>query len=300
MQLQPNDWPEGLEVLGEVDPLVGSEAGDVVLLKKVNEGGTSTIYLGSDPDGSPVAVKVLRRERIENPKFVGQFLNEGTAARPLRHRNVVRIGNAGRLASGEPFIVMEWLEGRPLQQLPPQAMRIQGVLALVSQAAEALSYVHSHGMVHRDVTLDNLYLVAGHRTSPMLKLIDFGLVCRSDNQPTISGGTVMGTPAFMSPEQWMGEPLDARSDLYSLAVVAFRLLTGRLPFAGKTARDFFQAHRILPAPSASMMLPTISPAVSAVVCRALAKRREDRYPSTLEFATALSRAAGSGALRVGP
>ncbi|MBI3890094.1 MAG: serine/threonine protein kinase [Candidatus Wallbacteria bacterium] len=232
-----------------------------------------------------VAIKV---PSIDSPELIARFVREGRILARLEHPNLVRVYDVGE-AAGRPYIVFEFVVGHTLRALSAQGKLTPGVACrLVAQLLEGLGHAHAHQVLHRDVKAENALVTS----EGLVKLADFG-IARSEAE---SGGTqlgvLMGTPAYMSPEQAQGLPLDLRSDLYSAGVVLFELLTGSLPFSADDVGELLRMQIRQAPPGLRSLAPDASPALAAVVARALSKRREDRYPNAESFVAELKSTAG--------
>ncbi len=265
--------------------------GDIVLNRVLGEGRTGRVYLAEQPSlGRQVAVKALMPRHTRERKSVARFKREARAMAGCPHPSIVSVYNVGETRNGIPFFVMEYVEGESLAdrlrrkgRLPlPEAVRIAGALA------DALAYAHERGLVHRDLKPEDVLI---DRHSGRILLTDFGLaksVTRGDNTMTLTGtGEIMGTPAYLSPEQAECGLVDARSDQYSLAVVTYEMLAGRLPFTGPSAQDFVRQHAQDAPPSLLQVAPDLPLEVSRVVDRALMKEPGARFASADAFGQAL-------------
>ncbi len=293
---------------GAVDVIGRTIAGRYRLLRLVGEGGVGRVYeaeqiLGSSP--RPVAVKLLRPEWSEDAAVVARFQREAALVARLQHPNTVRIYDFGATEDGTLFLAMEFLRGRSLQQLldvegalPPERAR-----NIISQVAGSLQEAHDLGIVHRDLKPDNILIQSGHsqleggtgNEPDVVKLVDFGI---AKGQPSSGSaytkltalGTFVGTPAYMSPEQFGGGSVGLASDVYSLAVTSHYMLSGQLPFSGDTAMQWAQAHLSTPPP----LLPAdagkgpIPDSMRQAVQRALSKEPAQRPPSAAQFASELA------------
>ena len=268
----------------------------------IGRGGMADVYLGTDTRlGRRVAIKLLKTSLATDPAFRTRFRREAHDAAKMAHPTIVRIFDAGeeviRESDGSesllPFIVMEYVDGRLLRDViaegplePAEAVRI------TSQLLTALEYSHRAGVVHRDIKPGNVMLSSGGQ----VKVMDFGIArAVSESAATIAEtSAIVGTAQYFSPEQARGEQVDARSDLYSTGVVLFELLTGRAPFRGDNPVAVAYQHVNAEPVAPSALAPGVSPALDAVVLRALAKDRFERYQSAEEFRTELESAqAGS-------
>ncbi len=272
------------------------------IVKKLGAGGMGAVFLAEQIGlgNRPVALKVLSRRLLDDPEFLLRFHDEATSTARIRHANVVTIYESGQSDDGTPYIAMEYLEGETLRQ----ALRTRGALPvaecaeILSQVARGLNAAHKLGIIHRDLKPDNIFLTRGDEGEPIVKVVDFGIAKLRESATRTLTGTVLGTPAYMSCEQASGmrsDQLDGRSDIYSLGVVTYEMLTGRVPFHSDTPLGYVRKHMLEEPPSFRAVAPglPVAPQVEATVMKALAKDREQRYPSTLDFARDFARAASS-------
>jgi len=265
------------------------------------------VYLGQHTLlGRRAAIKVLLPELSSRPDIVNRFFNEARAVTSISDPGIVQVFDFGYHTDGSAYIVMEYLEGEPLDRRLTRLGRlsVSETLRLCRQLAGSLAAAHSQRIVHRDLKPENVFLVrdaevaAGERC----KILDFGIAKLSDDHPHKSKtrtGVLMGTPVYMSPEQCRGlADIDHRSDIYSLGCVVFRLLAGRPPFDGEGPGDVMSAHIREPAPRPSSYAPDVPPSVDALVLRCLAKAPAERFQTMTELAaaaTALHEMSVSGA-----
>lgn len=244
--------------------------------------------------GDTVAVKVLRPEVIENAQSRQRFYREARAAAMLHHPNAVVIHDFGEDNDGTVYIVMELLAGKSLRQVLVDSGRIPAERAnnIIRQACAALEEAHRNGIVHRDIKPDNIMLMDAHSDADYVKLLDFGIAKLRDvmldtlslEKNLTNVGTVIGTPHYMSPEQCQGETADARSDIYSLGVVTYEMLTGVTPFIAKTPTGVAIKHVTEKPKAPSELRPEIGSALEAVILKALEKEPTKRQQSAIEFA----------------
>ena len=249
----------------------------------VGTGGMGSVYRARDRElDETVAIKTLRRELVADETLIERFKQEIRLARKISHRNVVRTHDFGTW-SGVHYLTMEYVEGMTVRDLIDSRgqLGVSASLAVGSQLADALSVAHEQGVVHRDIKPQNLLLDA----DGVLKVMDFGVARLAEcNTMLTEAGLVVGTPAYMSPEQLLGEPVDGRSDLYAAGVVLFECLTGRLPFDAASPVSLIAKllHEEPPAPLD--VNADIPPALSGLIMQLLAKKPEQRLPSAAELA----------------
>ncbi len=266
------------------------------ILRRIGDGGMATVYLGEHTGiEKQCAIKVLNIAYAHQQDAVDRFLREARAASRIQHENVIDITDFGRAPNGSVFFVMELLAGDDLATL----VRREGPIAwprvrhIALQICRALSAAHAKGIVHRDLKPENVFRIHRGADQDFVKVLDFGIarvVTGSvGGRALTSAGMVFGTPAYMSPEQCDGRVADARSDVYSLGVVLFELLTGRPPFMADTPLGFLKQHCFDEPPSLRATTPSaeIPERVEAVVLRALAKEPDQRFAGMDALATAL-------------
>jgi serine/threonine protein kinase len=276
--------------------LLGVVIGNYQIIRKLGEGGMGAVYLGQHQLlGRRAAIKVLLPELSARPDIVNRFFNEARAVTSISDPGIVQVFDFGYHTDGSAFIVMEYLEGEPLDRRLARLGKLPAydALLLCRQIASSLAAAHAQNIIHRDLKPENIYLVHdGEVTSgERSKILDFGIAKLSDDNPgklKTSTGALMGTPIYMSPEQCRGlATLDHRSDIYSLGCVLFHLLTGQPPFEGEGMGDIIAAHIREPAPAPSSRAPEIAPGIDALVLRCLAKSPDERYQTMRELAVAI-------------
>ena len=275
---------------------LGGNLGAYRLETMLGTGSVGQVYRGVHrQSGRAVAIKVMHAHLAHDPSFRARFRQEAAAVDALRHPNLVESTEFGE-ESGRYYLVMELMTAGSVRALlqqrviPGQAWSFPEAPGLVRQAADGLAYAHRKGMVHRDIKPDNLLLqrTAGPgEEAPTVKISDFGLVRMAEGSMLTVTGVVMGTPAYMSPEQCQGAELDGRSDIYSLGVVLYEAATGLLPFEIRSLREAYDRHvRVAPIPP-RQALPSLSARLEQIILRCLAKPPADRYQSAEALAADL-------------
>jgi serine/threonine-protein kinase len=272
----------------------GMHIGRYLLEELRYEGGFACLYRAVDTTSGQVrALKVLHRHLLSMPEALARLRLEAETLNQLRHPHIVQILDCGEI-DGRPFIAMEWLEGRnlgeELERVGP--FSAAETLALMEELCSALGAAHERGIVHRDVKAQNIVAIP-QGTWFTLKLVDFGVAKLLDRDVTRRGLTtsrqIVGTPLTMAPEQILGEPVDARTDIYALGLLLYQLLTGRLPFVGATLVETEELHLQAPPPRVSEMAG-VGPGIDAVLRRSLEKSRERRPGTVRQFLAELREA----------
>ncbi|HEY5951732.1 MAG TPA: serine/threonine-protein kinase [Kofleriaceae bacterium] len=264
---------------GQQDPALapGTMVGEYRVEGIVGEGGMGQVYGAVHPViGKRAAIKVLLPEICRNRQMVERFVMEARAVNQIGHPNIVDVFAFGALPDGRQYMVMEWLRGLSLSdRLKRGVPTIPETCDILYGVAAALDAAHASGIIHRDLKPHNVFLVDVRGAKPLVKLLDFGLVKLSDTEdPRMErtrAGALLGTPAYMSPEQALGRSIDTRSDNYALGVLAFEMLTGRLPFIEDTAMGLLVAHMQSPPSLPSSVAPGIPGELDRMVLALLAK-----------------------------
>jgi len=278
---------------------IGTQLGSYQIIELLGAGGMGEVYRARDAKlGRDVALKVLPIEVVAEPERRSRLLSEARAAASLNHPNICTIHEIGE-AEGHAYIAMEVIEGQTLsRRLADGAMAPDAVVRYGFQLAEALSHAHDRGVIHRDVKSGNVIVTPEGR----IKLLDFGLAKRfsqddlteavtKSNTPLTSPGTLLGTVAYMAPEQLRGQQADARSDIWAVGVVLYEMSTGRRPFDGRTTYELSSAILQSTPPS---LPPAISPQLQAVITRCLEKEPGRRYQRAGELRAALETVSSAG------
>lgn len=268
--------------MGKIDP---QQIGRYIVERELGRGGMAVVYKAHDPHlERTVAIKLIQSGMFGEPameKMRARFIREAKALGKLDHPNIVDVHDFG-MHDGAPFLVMDFIEGTTLAAYPTP-MKVDDAVRLLRPVAEALAYVHSQGLLHRDVKPSNIMITPDERVI----LTDFGVVKNLEDESGKSAltgfGVGVGTPEYMSPEQGMGKAVDERSDMYSLAVVFFELITSRRPFRGGTPMEVILNQRHQPIPDPRQYVPNLSESVVSFLNRALAKNPGDRYATMDEF-----------------
>ncbi|MGL4552892.1 MAG: serine/threonine-protein kinase, partial [Gemmataceae bacterium] len=252
--------------------------GDYLILRRLGEGGMGTVYLAEDVRlGRKAAVKVMRPELAAKPRERERFLREARAAAAVEHDHIVAIWGIGEAADGSPYLVMPFLQGETLADRlarePVADARL--VLKVAKDVADSLAAAHALGLIHRDIKPANVWLEGDPAARELAhqvrrcKVLDFGLArsAAADDAHLTDSGAILGTPAFMALEQARGEPVDGRSDLFSLGAILYRMAAGALPFPGTTPMAVLISLATVTPPPASARNPALPPGLSELIDR---------------------------------
>ena len=266
----------------------GDIAGRYRLEGRLGFGGMSTVHLALDLRlERQVAVKLLAEHLADDPTFVSRFQREAQAAARLVHPNIVQIFDSGLdERTGRHFIVMEYIEGQSCAEILRDDgwVEVDEGISIIEQACEGLNYAHRHGVVHRDVKPGNLL----RAREGEVKLADFGIAKATEQSSITQVGSVLGTAAYLAPEQARGEEAGPRADLYALGVVAYQLLSGRLPYEATSLTELALKQQQEEPPTLDTLVAAVSPALADAIAVALALDPRDRYQTAREMGRALT------------
>ncbi len=268
----------------------GTRLGRYEVQRQVGRGGMATVYLAQDlRHHRSVAIKVLHSD-VGLSIGPERFLREIEVAAHLQHPHILPLIESGE-DGGRLYYVMPFVEGESLRQrlVVSKQLSIDASVRITHEVAEALDYAHRHGIIHRDIKPENILLADGQAV-----IADFGIAralsSESSGEPMTHAGLVLGTPDYMSPEQATGtEPLDGRTDVYSLGCVAYEMLAGQPPFVGPTVQSVIHQHLAVATPPVTRVRPEVRPELERAIARAMAKTPADRFESAGQFAEELAR-----------
>jgi serine/threonine-protein kinase len=271
--------------------------------KKLGEGGMSYVYLAREVStGHDVAIKVLSPKLATDRSSVERLRREAGLAMRLDHPNVCRILRLGESEDGLIYLVMPFLKGELLsdREVNGGPMHLAAGINILRQVCAGLHHAHELQIVHRDLKPENIMLVAEDNGRERAVVMDFGLAKERRADPAIAKltatGIILGTPEFMSPEQIRGKPLDARSDIYALGIVAFEMFTGKLPFQGRNAQEMMIARLRGQPQKLRQLRADLSEGLESALARAMEPNPDGRYDTALEFADALTASHAGGFL----
>jgi len=286
--MQPDNQyirPTGDKDTDEMNALVGKSLGPFRIVERIGAGGMATVFKAYQPAlDRYVAVKVLPAYHARDPIFVKRFTQEARSVAKLAHPNIVQIHDFGN-QDDITYIVMEYVDGGTLKDRLKRPLSVPEAIEYMIQVAEGLDCAHRNGIIHRDVKPANMLL----RKDGYLLLSDFGIAKILEGTTNLTRvGTGIGTPQYMSPEQGTGQPVDRRSDIYSLGIVLFHCLTGHVPFNADSPLTITVKHINDPLPVEHLRLANVPPPIEQVVVKMTAKSAQDRYQSTDALIDALT------------
>jgi outer membrane protein assembly factor BamB/predicted Ser/Thr protein kinase len=270
------------------EALLEKQIGKYTLVKEIGKGGMGVVYLAHDAEsGRQVALKILPSELTRNPQYVERFRREAKAVSQLDHPHIIKVYEIGE-QQGLHFFAMEYLSGPTLGAALKRNGRlpVPKAVQITIDIADALDLAHSHGIIHRDVKPDNIL----SDESGIFKIMDFGIARIEEGTRLTVTGSIMGTPEYMSPEQASGVTADRRTDIYSLGVVLYELVTGRLPFKGENAMEILQMHLTRAPESPKLINPEIPGNLANVIQKMLEKQAANRFDSFRHVINALGQA----------
>ena len=275
------------------DPLIGKHLGSYQILEPIGQGGMATVYKAMQPAmNRTVAVKILTAQMAGNATFQARFKQEAQMIASLEHPHILPVFDLGE-QEGIVYIAMRFMGFGTVQaRMANGPVPLRDVARWIEQVASALDYAHQRGVVHRDVKPTNVLLDSQNNAF----LADFGIAKWLEGSIQLTGSAVIGTPQYMSPEQGQGLKIDGRSDEYSLAVMAYKMITGQPPFQAETPLAIVLKHVTEPVTPPNVLNARVPQAISDVIVKALNKQPDDRYPTTLAFAEALSAAIAAAPL----
>lgn len=288
------------------EELIGTTIeGRYLVEKELSHGGMGTVYLARDLrlHNRPIVIKVLLQVSLQDPYVVKKFKQEVEALARIDHPGVVNVLGAGELADGKPYIGMQFVNGVTLRsQIPSEGMNFERAASILKQVGAALDDVHEKGIFHRDLKPENIMLQALKGGTELVKIVDFGIAKVKDSvvAPSTLNQAPVGTVLYMSPEQLRGEKVTALSDIYSMAVTAYEMVTGRRPFNPTSGPQLLEMHRAGARVKPIDLRSNLSTEAQAIVLRALSFEPKDRYQSASEFGDALARALGDGEANADP
>ena len=271
-----------------MEDLSGKQLGPYQIVAPLGEGGMAAVYRAYQPGMERyVALKVLPRQFADDPEFSARFQREARILAQLQHPHILPVFDYGQV-EGYSFIVMPFVpSGTLTESLQDQPLSLPRIRQVISQVGDALNYAHGRGLVHRDVKPSNVLI----DESGNCLLTDFGLARMVEASVNLTAsGTIMGTPAYMSPEQGAGRKIDARSDIYSLGIILYEMATGRVPYRAETPVAVVFMHVSGPLPLPRSVNPDLPEAVERVILKALARNPDDRYQTAEDLVAALRRA----------
>jgi serine/threonine-protein kinase len=290
----------------DIGDLTGRKIGDYEMIARIGIGGMGVVYEGRHPlIGKRVAVKFLLPALSKDKELVERFISEARAVNAIGHRGIVDIFNFGVTEDGTQYFVMEFLDGRPFDQVIAKEAPMHPALAIryLEEILDALHAAHDAGVIHRDIKPSNIFLVETGRTRPYIKILDFGIAktgaMKSGSTPQTRQSVVIGTPEYIAPEQAQGRAISAATDLYAIGCMAFEMLTGKLPFRGENPLDTMFKHVVEPTPRVSGHVNDVPAALDELVFKLMQKKPDDRPGSASDVLVTLEALRGQATVDVG-
>ncbi len=267
---------------------IPTKIGRYEIKSELGRGGMATVYRAYDPSfDREVAVKVLPREMLHDPQFRVRFEREVKMVAALEHPSIVPVYDVGD-EDGQPYFVMRFMTGGSLSDLIANGkIPLQDTARIVEKIAKGLAYAHKKGIIHRDLKPDNILFDTDG--DPFIS--DFGIAKLTESASSLTGSGVIGTPAYMSPEQAQGNEIDSRSDIYGLGVIVYQMLSGQQPYHADTPMGVVVKHITEPVPEILSMIPSLPMEVDEIIRSSMAKDKTKRYSTAVELAKALNLAA---------
>jgi eukaryotic-like serine/threonine-protein kinase len=255
--------------------------GRYIIKSELGRGGMATVYHAHDPlFEREVALKVLPREMLHDPQFRSRFEREIKMVASLEHPAIVPVYDVGN-EDGQPYFVMRFMTGGSLSDLISKGQfTLQDTATIIGKIAQGLAFAHRKGIVHRDLKPDNVLF--DENGEPFIS--DFGIAKLAEAGGNLTGSGVIGTPAYMSPEQAQGSEIDARSDVYGLGVIIYQMLTGDQPYSADTPMGVVLKHITEPVPEILRLMPDLPEDVDNLIKTSMAKDKTKRYSNTIELA----------------
>jgi serine/threonine protein kinase len=286
---------DGTRLEAPLDPIIGKVLqGQFEVREVCGRGSMGTVYRAWQGSmDREVAIKLLRRDLMRDPRVIKRFHREAKASARLSHPSIITVYMVGDTEDGVPFIAMEYVKGRSLDR----ALTEDGILPparaihIAKQITSALAEAHGQGIVHRDLKPENIYLAEASHTPDFVKILDFGIakiLHAQDESMLTQTGAIFGTPFYLSPEQASGGDIDHRCDLYALGVILFRMVTGRLPFFSDSGMAVLIQHLKEEPPRPTQFVPTLPAPLEHLILKALAKLPEERFQSASAMGEALA------------
>lgn len=264
---------------------IPEKIGRYLIKAELGRGGMATVYRAFDPSfDREVAIKVLPREMLHDPQFRSRFEREIKMIAALEHPSIVPVYDVGE-EDGQPFFVMRYMSGGSLSdQIEKGRFSIQDTARVIEKVARGLANAHRKGIIHRDLKPDNILF--DDNGDPFIS--DFGVAKLTESAGSLTGSGVIGTPAYMSPEQAQGNEIDARSDVYGLGVIVYQMLSGQQPYSADTPMGVVVKHITEPVPEILKVMPALPPEVDEIIKTAMAKDSAKRYATPVDLAKALN------------